>query len=188
MNINNIAKGLVAGLGFVASGGIIGVGIKALTDKISEKYVTQDEEAQVNGNVQLSSEEFNELQNELKSLKAQVEELQNSNEQTQTQESTSINGEDSQVSTTTNENEVIDQEESTNSLNDTQQTQSQTQIENKTTTQNSELKELDLATLTQSQAHDIWISYLNGQCEYDLNDDNIHEFCKKFGFDTSYIK
>ena len=61
--------------------------------------------------------------------------------------------------------------------------ETKTETEAKTT-----LKEIDIYNLTQSEANQIWTSYLKGQCEYDLNDGNIKEFCTKFGFDINYAK
>ena len=111
-------------------------------------------------------------QDELEDLKTELAELKGAKTETKTSEETQPIA--TQISTP---EEIVAETTSVPETEDMKNEQTETT-----------LKEIDIYKLTQSEANEIWTSYLKGQCEYDLNDENINEFCTKFGFDINYAK
>ena len=132
----------------------------------------EDKESNLSGNVEITAEDFSALQNELEDLKTELAELKGAKTETKTSEETQPIA--TQISTP---EEIVAETTSATETEDMKNEQTETT-----------LKEIDIYNLTQSEANEIWTSYLKGQCEYDLNDENINEFCTKFGFDINYAK
>ena len=132
----------------------------------------EDKESNLSGNVEITAEDFSALQNELEDLKTELAELKGAKTETKTSEETQPIA--TQISTP---EEIVAETTSVPETEDMKNEQTETT-----------LKEIDIYNLTQSEANEIWTSYLKGQCEYDLNDENINEFCTKFGFDINYAK
>lgn len=132
----------------------------------------EDKESNLSGNVEITAEDFSALQNELEDLKTELAELKGAKTETKTSEETQPIA--TQISTP---EEIVAETTSVPETEDMKNEQTETT-----------LKEIDIYKLTQSEANEIWTSYLKGQCEYDLNDENINEFCTKFGFDINYAK
>lgn len=192
MNINNNITNFIKGMTFVATGAV-GLVTTLLVDNIKDKYEIQDKEAEVDENVQISAEDFAAMQNELEELKMEIVQLKGAEGAKETTESESSN-----ISVEAGDLAVLVQDETTTPSQSTQTPTTETKETNvvekqpsdKPSSENkdNQLKELDIANLTQSEASAIWTSYLKGNCEYDLNDNNIEKFCLKFGFDSSLAK
>ncbi len=189
MNINNIAK-FITGINLFATGSIVGLTTKLLVDTFKEKYETQDKDGEVDENVQISAEDFAAMQNELEELKLELAELKGEEE--------TIAAESSEVSVEAGDLAVLIQDESTTTpakdtppaKTITTETKMEKQPADVISSENTDnqLKEIDITNLTQNEANEIWTSYLKGNCEYDLNKNNIEEFCLKFGFDSSLAR
>lgn len=188
MNINNISK-ILTGMNIFATGSAIGLTAKLVVDTLKNKYETQDQDVEVDGNVQISAEDFEAMQNELEELKLELAELKETNTPTDAQ---------TLETTVESENLTVEIQDELTTI-PTQNTQApiitkESEIETKEKTDTSiessnvPLKEIDISNLTQNEANAIWSSYLKGNCEYDLNENNIEEFCLKFGFDSSLAK
>lgn len=181
----SIAFGVASGIGTAA---VVG---KMLHDKIHD-LETRDAESS-GEDIEISSEEFSAMQAELDDLRAEIELLK---EQYETSETTDTINEIQ----TTNTQEMTDEistDTSTISQTPKEDTDEQTIDTTETITVDTptsgvrtdiNLKEIDIETLSQSEANSIWKSYLAGTCEYDLNENNLAEFCEKFGFNINLAK
>lgn len=181
MQINNISNSAIQTISLLSGASLAAIPanlfVKALgLDKVKDK------ESSLSDNDKIPIEEFRALQTELEDLKTEFAELKGAQAETKPGEATSS------VETQTSAGEEI-VAETTPAPKTEDMKAEQTKTETKTETEaKTTLKEIDIYNLTQSEANQIWTSYLKGQCEYDLNDENIKEFCTKFGFDINYAK
>lgn len=188
MNINNVSK-ILTGMNLFATGTALGMTAKLVVDTLRNKYETQDQDGEVDGNVQISAADFEAMQNELEELKLELAELKETNAPPEAQPlETTLESENLTV-------EIQDEpttvpEQNTQAPVITKESEIETQPDTNTSVEssNTTLKEIDISNLTQNEANEIWSSYLKGNCEYDLNENNIEEFCLKFGFDSSLAK
>ena len=170
MQINNICNMAIQTINLISGASLAGITANLVVKTLGLEKV-EDKESNLSGNVEITAEDFSALQNELEDLKTEIAELKGAQVETQTSTGEEIVAETTPAPKT--EDMKAEQTE----------TETKTETEAKTT-----LKEIDIYNLTQSEANQIWTSYLKGQCEYDLNDENIKEFCTKFGFDINYAK
>ena len=187
MNINNIAK-FITGMNLFATGSIVGLTTKLLVDTFKEKYETQDKDGEVDENVQISAEDFAAMQNELEELKLELAELKGAEETTEAESlQPSVESENLTVGIP---DDIAVPAQNTQTPAITTEPNIESQPANETNAENvdNHLKEIDITNLTQNEANEIWTSYLKGNCEYDLNKNNIEEFCLKFGFDSSLAR
>ena len=181
MQINNIRNLAIQTIGLLSGASIATIAANLVVKTLGLEKV-EDKESNLSGNVEITAEDFSALQNELEDLKTEIAELKGAQAETKSGEETPS------VETQTSTGEEIVAETTPTSKTDdmkAEQTKTETKTETKAKTT---LKEIDIYNLTQSEANQIWTSYLKGQCEYDLNDGNIKEFCTKFGFDINYAK
>lgn len=173
MQINNICNMAIQTINLISGASLAGITANLVVKTLGLEKV-EDKESNLSGNVEITAEDFSALQNELEDLKTEIAELKGAQTETKPGEETPS------VETQTSTGEEIVAETTPAPKTETE---TKTETEAKTT-----LKEIDIYNLTQSEANQIWTSYLKGQCEYDLNDENIKEFCTKFGFDINYAK
>ena len=181
MQINNICNMAIQTINLISGASLAGITANLVVKTLGLEKV-EDKESNLSGNVEITAEDFSALQTELEDLKTEFAELKGAQTETKPGEETSS------VETQTSAGEEI-VAETTPAPKTEDMKAEQTKIETKTETEaKTTLKEIDIYNLTQSEANQIWTSYLKGQCEYDLNDGNIKEFCTKFGFDINYAK
>lgn len=171
MQINNIRNMAIQTIGLLSGASIATIAANLVVKTLGLEKV-EDKESNLSGNVEITAEDFSALQNELEDLKTELAELKGAKTETKTSEETQPIA--TQISTP---EEIVAETTSVPETEDMKNEQTETT-----------LKEIDIYKLTQSEANEIWTSYLKGQCEYDLNDENINEFCTKFGFDINYAK
>ena len=177
MQINNICNMAIQTINLISGASLAGITANLVVKTLGLEKV-EDKESNLSGNVEITAEDFSALQNELEDLKTEIAELKGAQTETKPGEETpSV-----ETQTSTGE-EIVAETTPTSKTDDMKSEQTKTETKAKTT-----LKEIDIYNLTQSEANQIWTSYLKGQCEYDLNDGNIKEFCTKFGFDINYAK
>ena len=167
MQINNIRNMAIQTIGLLSGASIATIAANLVVKTLGLEKV-EDKESNLSGNVEITAEDFSALQNELEDLKTELAELKGAKTETKTSEETQPIA--TQISTPEETTSAPETEDMKNEQTETT------------------LKEIDIYNLTQSEANKIWTSYLKGQCEYDLNDENINEFCTKFGFDINYEK
>lgn len=171
MQINNIRNMAIQTIGLLSGASIATIAANLVVKTLGLEKV-EDKESNLSGNVEITAEDFSALQNELEDLKTELAELKGAKTEAKTDEETQPIA--TQISTP---EEIVAETTSVPETEDMKNEQTETT-----------LKEIDIYNLTQSEANKIWTSYLKGQCEYDLNDGNIKEFCTKFGFDINYAK
>ena len=171
MQINNICNMAIQTINLISGASLAGITANLVVKTLGLEKV-EDKESNLSGNVEITAEDFSALQNELEDLKTELAELKGAKTETKTSEETQPIA--TQISTP---EEIVAETTSAPETEDMKNEQTETT-----------LKEIDIYNLTQSEANKIWTSYLKGQCEYDLNDENINEFCTKFGFDINYAK
>ena len=169
MQISNIRNMAIQTISLLSGASLATLSANLLVKTLGLENV-EDKESNLSDNVEISAEDFNALQNELEDLKTELAELKGAKTETKTGEETQPIA--TQISTP---EEIVAETTSAPKTEENEQTETT-------------LKEIDIYKLTQSEANEIWTSYLKGQCEYDLNDENIKEFCTKFGFDINYAK
>lgn len=177
MQINNICNMAIQTINLISGASLAGITANLVVKTLGLEKV-EDKESNLSGNVEITAEDFSALQNELEDLKTEIAELKGA--QTETKPGKETPSVETQTSTG---EEIVAETTPTSKTDDMKSEQTKTETKAKTT-----LKEIDIYNLTQSEANQIWTSYLKGQCEYDLNDGNIKEFCTKFGFDINYAK
>ncbi len=173
MQVNNIKNMAIQAISLISGASLAGITANVLVKTLGLEKV-DDKESNLSDNVEVSNEDFNAIKNELENLKTELAELKDAQTETKTSEQSLLG----KTQTSTADATVVD----TTTTNQTEDIQTDQTI-TKTT-----LKKIDISNLTQSEANQIWISYLKDDCEYDLNDNNINEFCTKFGFDINYAK
>ncbi len=183
MQINNICNMAIQTINLISGASLAGITANLVVKTLGLEKV-EDKESNLSGNVEITAEDFSALQNELEDLKTEIAELKGAQTETKPGEETpSV-----ETQTSTGE-EIVAETTPAPKTEDMKAEQTETETETKTETEaKTTLKEIDIYNLTQSEANQIWTSYLKGQCEYDLNDENIKEFCTKFGFDINYAK
>ena len=153
---------------------------------VVEKIKSRNESQDADGTIEFSQEDITKLQDEMDDLREEIEMLKAQQEPTEAATT------EEEISETTTEEVTPETTEPTKDSEITTSSSPSSSIEDNTTTQygvrsDITLKELNLEMLSQSEANEIWKSYLHGTCEYDLNDNNLAEFCQKFGFNINLV-